>query len=245
MLGHVVAYENSALRLWVLRVYARHEVFILSLMYRIIQSSLMRFAPLKEALFYALAYPAAKWGIAGTPMSPAELEEFFSNAGRVAVGPCRCRTAHGACGHPLRTDIVVRTGFGVWSDVFPADFEEITAAEALAICRDCHQAGMAQISYAHLDLGTGGSTFVMCNCCKDGCLPLLTRNIYGAGRYPFNRGVMRTFVETDLCRGCGTCVEACVFGARTLAADGKARVEGCYGCGLCVSHCPNGAAMYV
>ena len=85
----------------------------------------------------------------------------------------------------------------------------------------------------------------MCNCCKDGCLPLLTRGRYGAERYPFHKGLMRSYVETDRCQGCGNCVKACVFGARSLGRDGKARVEGCYGCGLCVSCCPSGAATYV
>ena len=245
MLGHVIAYENSAVRLWLLRLYARHEVFILSVMYRIVKSPVMRRSLARQALFYTLAYPSARWGITGTPRAPAELESFFEGASRIAVGPCRCRTAHGACEHPLRTDIVVRTGFGVWRDVFDTDFEEITAAEALEICTDCHQQGMAQISYAHLDLGTGGSTFVMCNCCGDGCLPLLARSHYGEERYPFHKGIMRTYVETDRCGGCGECVSYCVFGARAIGPDSKARVEGCHGCGLCVSHCPSGAASYV
>ena len=56
---------------------------------------------------------------------------------------------------------------------------------------------------------------------------------------------MRTYVETDRCQGCGECVSRCVFGARVIGPDSKARVEGCYGCGLCVSHCPSGAAAYV
>ena len=158
MFGHVIAYENSTVRLLLLRLYARHEVFILSVMYRIMKSPLMRWSAARQVVFYALAYPAARWGIAGTPRAPAELKSFFQGASRIAVGPCRCRTAHGACEHPLRTDIVVRTGFDVWRDVFGADFEEITETEALEICADCHRQGMAQISYAHLDLGSGGST---------------------------------------------------------------------------------------
>lgn len=245
MIAHVVAHENNGLRLRLLEIYARHEVFILSLLYRLLGSRLMRWRPAAEAVFYLLAYPAAKWGIAGTPVAPDDLEAFLAESARVAVGPCRCRTAHGSCSHPLRTDIVVRTGFGVWTGLFPSEYQEITVGEALKICRDCHQQGMAQISYAHMDLGGGGSVFVICNCCSDGCLPLLSRRQYGAGRYPFNRGRRRAYVETDRCEGCARCVEYCVFEARSIGPDGKARVADCYGCGLCASHCQAGAARLV
>ncbi|TXT63318.1 MAG: hypothetical protein BAJALOKI3v1_390011 [Promethearchaeota archaeon] len=49
-------------------------------------------------------------------------------------------------------------------------------------------------------------------------------------------------VEKDLCKGCGICVERCVFNAITLN-DKKASVnpEKCYGCGLCAVTCPTEA----
>ncbi len=46
---------------------------------------------------------------------------------------------------------------------------------------------------------------------------------------------------TDACRGCGTCVEYCAFGAISIK-DGKAVHSGqCRGCGRCERYCPNEA----
>ncbi|MHB8895585.1 MAG: 4Fe-4S dicluster domain-containing protein [Candidatus Geothermincolia bacterium] len=245
MLAHVVAGEQSQPRLWLLKLYARREVGLLRIFHRLLQSRIMRSRLAATVIYWTLAYPSARWGIVGTPVSPGELSEFFESASRVAVGPCRCRLAHGACGHPIETDIVVRTGFPVWTGLFPEDYREITAAAAIDICTDSHGRGMAQIAYAHLDAGDGGSYFVMCNCCSDGCLPLLAMRFYGGARYPMHRGKLRAFVEDGRCQGCGKCVDACVFGARSLKADGLAAVNGCYGCGLCVTFCPSGASALV
>jgi heterodisulfide reductase subunit A-like polyferredoxin len=53
-------------------------------------------------------------------------------------------------------------------------------------------------------------------------------------------------VNERLCAGCGLCVEACPYGARSIDDDARvARVNAalCQGCGACVVACPNGAAQ--
>lgn len=245
MLAHVIASEDSRARLALLRLYARHEVRLLAVLYRILQSRLIRFRVVSELLYWTLAYPSARWGIVGTPLSPPELEGFIAEGSRFAVGPCRCRLSHDGCAHPVETDIVIRTGFPVWTGLFPDEYREIGAEEALGLCRDCHEQGLAQIAFAHIDTGGGGSCFVICNCCSDGCLPLLTRRHYGSDRYPFHRGRMRSYVRLELCEGCGKCVEMCPFEARALGEDGRALLVACYCCGLCVTHCPSGASRFV
>ncbi len=51
--------------------------------------------------------------------------------------------------------------------------------------------------------------------------------------------------ETELCRGCGFCVEACPYGALTLSEEEEGLVKVnevlCKGCGLCVVQCLSGA----
>ncbi len=43
--------------------------------------------------------------------------------------------------------------------------------------------------------------------------------------------------NTAICMNCGTCVDACRFGARVLYGELKIGREKCYGCGLCVDVC--------
>jgi len=244
MLGHLASGEQGPIRLWLLKIYAKHEVFVLRVFYRLIKGNAMRNRLVRECLYHTLAYPMARWGVSGTVISPEDLETFVSSLppGRIAVGPCRCRLAHGACDHPLETDIVIKTGFPIWMELFPEDYREITSVEALSICGECHELGVAQIIYSHMDIFAGERHFVLCNCCKDGCVPLMAMNLYGCDRIPFNKGLRHVSVDQGKCRACGTCVRICPFGARHVL-EGSARVGDCFGCGLCASHCPEGASV--
>ncbi len=46
-------------------------------------------------------------------------------------------------------------------------------------------------------------------------------------------------VDTELCTGCGACMEVCPAEAITML-DGKAQVDGekCLDCGVCEGECP-------
>ena len=245
MLGHLIAGEEGGFKVFLLKRYARHEVSLLGLLFRIIHSRLMKYRFFRETVYWLLAYPEARWCITGTLLAPDELAGFIkSQGGRIAVGPCRCRSAHRSCGHPLETDIVIRSGFTVWTGLFPGEYREITALEAMELCRRCHRQGMVQVAFTHVDPGTGRNFFVICNCCADGCLPLLIMKKFGPRRYPFRKGSMRSRVDPEKCGGCAACVEICPFQARSLRG-GRACVSECFGCGLCVSHCPQDASRLV
>jgi heterodisulfide reductase subunit A len=55
-----------------------------------------------------------------------------------------------------------------------------------------------------------------------------------------------SYVQEELCRGCGTCIEVCEYGAITLSDSKGAEVAFvnealCEGCGTCSTYCPTGA----
>jgi heterodisulfide reductase subunit A len=55
-----------------------------------------------------------------------------------------------------------------------------------------------------------------------------------------------SYVQEDLCRGCGTCVDVCEYGAIVLKDSRGAQVASvnealCEGCGTCSTYCPTGA----
>jgi len=52
-------------------------------------------------------------------------------------------------------------------------------------------------------------------------------------------------VDTDVCSGCGTCIDVCPYGAPTKKEDGLAEIiaAACKGCGCCGASCPENAIM--
>jgi len=86
----------------------------------------------------------------------------------------------------------------------------------------------------------------MCMCCTDCCLAFLPYFKYGyAGPGPSR---FQAVVNTELCQGCGTCVQRCPFTAVELIdvpdaekPQSSINPDKCHGCGVCVIKCPNEA----
>ena len=58
---------------------------------------------------------------------------------------------------------------------------------------------------------------------------------------------MTVYVEEDLCAGCGLCVAACSYEARSLDPQKRIVLVNaalCQGCGACMIACPNGATIH-
>jgi ferredoxin len=186
--------------------------------------------------------------------------------GPLAVGPCRCRSAHGGCDHPIETDIVIRAGVEAFSRAFPDEYRPIGKDEAKAIVADCSRQGMWQMVFVHCPLGehraheqdhspneiprTGaraggwpgpGHEYVICNCCTCGCMPYILNREVGQRFYPLLRGDWVARTDAARCSGQGACVAACPFGARAVIGGQARLVDLCFGCGLCAAACPEGA----
>jgi len=86
---------------------------------------------------------------------------------------------------------------------------------------------------------------VMCHCCIDCCMIWHPVDTYGSdiGKY-WAKSRFQAEVNQDLCIGCQTCVERCMFDAigmvkvpGTKKLKASINPEKCFGCGVCVLKC--------
>jgi len=241
---HAVTGEQSRLRRWALYLFARYaEIPLLAGGYQLLRGRDRRwsaFGPVR-ALLIGVVAPLGYLGDTARPVPEPEVVKLIDRLeGPIAVGPCRCRSAHRGCKHPLDTDIVIRTGVEAWTRAFPREYRRIDKEEAKRIVTSCGQLGMWPMVFVHCPVNRENE-YVICNCCTCGCMPYILNRELGQRVYPLLRG---SFVaETDLnrCTGHGACVAACPFGVRAIVAGKVAMLQACYGCGLCVAACPEGA----
>ena len=81
----------------------------------------------------------------------------------------------------------------------------------------------------------------VCSCCYccDGSISTL-QEMPEPGNYVLSNYYSQ--VDSELCTGCGTCVERCLFKAITLTDEKSSiDVKRCIGCGNCISFCPSDA----
>ncbi len=105
---------------------------------------------------------------------------------------------------------------------------------------------MIQCIDRHMYFRNSENYFVICNCCKESCIPLTAYRLFKREAFRFLPSRSVVSIDADLCQACGTCVEVCPFDERTLDVErGIATVRNCQGCGLCVESCPTGASQMI
>lgn len=261
-LVHGSGEEVSGLRRWSLYLFARYlEMPLLALSYHLLRGRArwLGTSPPVKALIAAVGSPFAYAGDTARALpAPQVLELIETLPGQIAVGPCRCRAAHGGCDHPLETDLVIHAGVEAWTGAFPDDYRLIDKAEAQEIVAACSRLGMWQMIFVHCPLGEHahhpgdpasglhlGHEYVICNCCTCGCVPYILNRELGQRFYPLLRGEYLARTDAGRCIGNGACVAACPFDARAVV-DGCAKlVDTCFGCGLCAAACPESAITMV
>jgi len=262
-LVHAITGEHSRFRRWSLGFFARYlEMPLLYWGYHLLRGRYRRLGairPVRAMLSWGVAAPFGYAGDTARPLPSAQVLRLIdAQQGPIAVGPCRCRAAHGACEHPLETDIVIRTGVEAWTRAFPEEYRAIDKEEAKGIVTECSRLGMWQMVFVHCPVhehGSGpgdqagmphsgeGNEYVICNCCPCGCVPYLLNRELGQRVYPLLRGAYVAETDPGRCAGHGDCVAVCPFEARALV-EGKSRlVQPCFGCGLCVDVCPERAIV--
>lgn len=250
---HAITDEHSRFRCWTLYIFARYvEMPLLYWGYHLLRGRYRRWGQnrlVRAILGWGVAVPFGYLGDTARPMpTPEVLRMIDSLTGSIAVGPCRCRTAHQGCDHPLETDIVIRTGVKAWTRAFPREYRPIGKEEARRIVAECRRLGMWQMVFIHCPISDENkqeNEYAICNCCACGCVPYILNRELGQRMYPLLRGECVSRTDSGRCAGHGDCVEACPFDARALV-EGKVRmVSPCLGCGRCVEACPEQAIEMV
>jgi heterodisulfide reductase subunit A len=108
----------------------------------------------------------------------------------------------------------------------------------------------AHVKLRPVDFATDG--IYVCGTCKGPAdiTEAVSQGIAAASRasIPLTRGFVQpealsAYVDSDVCSGCGTCIEICPFSAIRKNEQGKAEVTiaACKGCGNCGATCPENA----
>lgn len=166
----------------------------------------------------------------------------------IAVAQCACRAVAEQRGNRAPscgpTDVCLYLGDPVASFVVAhqkgARF--VSVDEALRIVDEAGARGNVHTLW--FKDAAAGRMYALCNCCSCCCIGLKARE---AGFDPLAGSGYVAAVDEGSCTACGTCVEACSFGAIRLdtGVDGRAKPRidpsACLGCGVCVRACPSAA----
>jgi ferredoxin len=164
--------------------------------------------------------------------------ELLAGAKSWGVRDCICRVQQQlvgkGCDRPVENCLV----FAPVENVFDHSKVEraITKEQAFRILREAEKAGLV-----HSPGNFRNGLSYICNCC-----PCCCGVIRGVAEFGVSTAVARSdfyaTVDSEVCSGCGDCLERCHFNALSIAEDVCGVDDtNCVGCGLCVTACSTGA----
>jgi ferredoxin len=161
----------------------------------------------------------------------------------IAVFECPCRHARANPCQPTQVCMIIGQPFVDFTlEHKPKSSRRLTQEEALDLLEAEHERG--HLHSAWFKDACLNRFYAICNCCKCCCGGISAMTKYGIPMVAPSGYVAHT--DADLCTGCGSCADACPFGA--LSVEGDESVldwEKCMGCGVCVEKCPNDALSLV
>jgi NAD-dependent dihydropyrimidine dehydrogenase PreA subunit len=162
-----------------------------------------------------------------------------ASEGPFVVANCVCRQAQGLLGNACRVTQRQETclGFGDYARLYIDQGwgREVSKDELLSIIEENEADGLI------LQPSNSEALEYICSCCGCCCALLLGTKM---SRKPVQYHASNYYaqVKSDLCTGCGTCVEKCQMDAITLADEiAVLKSDRCIGCGVCTVHCPSSA----
>ena len=163
--------------------------------------------------------------------------EILLNARSLALTDCICRSRYQRCDNPL--DVCILLDGAADKQIEQGRARPISLEEAKATLIRTDEKGLVHLTIYNPDQGV----YAICSCCSCCCHELQLLKKYGRrDLVAKSEYVARTDMEA--CTHCGSCVERCVFEARTITDRGMQQYpDKCYGCGLCVIICPQDAIV--
>ena len=175
---------------------------------------------------------------------------LLSEANRIFVGNCMCRTLLKRCDNPLETCFLLDSGIDVLSHGFcdslvdQGIFRQIDKDKALEILTQCEKKGLV-----HMTSNSQEERLFICNCCTC-CCGILKSLLELHDPRAFVKSNFAPSIDKGECNKCEACIKICPLNAlyhhlghEPDMSDDEIKVleERCIGCGLCASHCPRQA----
>jgi NAD-dependent dihydropyrimidine dehydrogenase PreA subunit len=163
---------------------------------------------------------------------------ILKNPDKIAALVCPCRSSRAEPCYPLDVCIIVGDPFVSFVlEHTPDKARLISSEEAMEILQEEHERG--HVHHAFFKDAMLNRFYAICNCCACCCgafqahqfgSPMLASSGYSA------------LVNTQLCKGCGTCRDHCQFSAIEINNKiANMNREACFGCGVFVDVCENNA----
>jgi ferredoxin len=182
-------------------------------------------------------------------------EEMFRRSKLILFLPCSCRTQHRQCDNKmdLCVHVILDDDEGESEKEFAGilkrwpNLKPLTYQEAMDEMYAAEDAGLGHLSLNFTRLEEACN---WCECCCRVVNPLIHAGLDYDLMDP-SKSRYQASVNQDLCNGCQTCMERCIFEAVEMVkvADSKkmkAHIieKNCMGCGLCVYTCPEKAIRF-
>ncbi|MBS3732303.1 MAG: 4Fe-4S binding protein [Desulfobacterales bacterium] len=171
-----------------------------------------------------------------------EVTALIEKFDEIALGHCFCRHHKDISGQPCRQSDLRETCFTFGKSARYTTEQGfarmVSRQEALDVLKKAEADGLVHKAY-HPNFDINKAETSICNCCRCCCGNSVENMIAPIT----NATNFLAVIDTDLCTGCGTCVEQCHTGAAYLGGEGIAQrdTELCIGCGVCAAFCPENA----
>lgn len=160
----------------------------------------------------------------------------------VAVYSCGCRQTRANPCLPIQVCMVIGQPFVDFIlEHHPKTSRRLSQAEAVELLDAEHQRG--HLHSAWFKDVMLGRFYAICNCCKCCCGGIEAMRKHGVPMVASSGYVAH--IDETACTACGTCEEACPFGAIRMNGTVALDWDACMGCGVCVSQCPGQAIHLV